>query len=295
MTPLLFALPGNDAMAERLCTLCGAERGVLETRDFPDGESYLRLRTDPGGRSVILVCTLARPNRKFLPLVFAAQAARDLGAPKVGLIAPYLSYMRQDRRFQEGEAVTSRYFAGLVSRACDWLVTVDPHLHRYKSLAELYTIPARVLHAGAAIAAWISANIKDPFLIGPDAESAQWVSEVARGCGGAPFAVLQKTRLGDREVRIAPAHLDRIGNATPVLLDDIISSGETMLEAIRLVKPHSRHWPVAVGVHGLFAEGADARIAAEGAMLVTTNTVAHASNRIDISALLAPAVSELAG
>ena len=88
-------------------------------------------------------------------LLFAADAARQLGARKVGLVAPYLCYMRQDRSFKPGEAVTSRSFAALLSRACDWLVTVDPHLHRYKSLSEIYAIPARALHAGPAIADWI--------------------------------------------------------------------------------------------------------------------------------------------
>ena len=67
----------------------------------------------------------------MLPLIFAAATARELAAAKIGLVAPYLAYMRQDRRFNPGEAVTSRQVAGLLSSAFDWLVTVDPHLHRY--------------------------------------------------------------------------------------------------------------------------------------------------------------------
>lgn len=241
---------------------------------------------------IVLVCTLARPNEKILPLLFAAETARELGARKVGLVAPYLSYMRQDRRFQSGEAVTSRHFAGLISHACDWLVTIDPHLHRYKGLSEIYTIPARALHAGAVIAEWIKSNIEDPFLIGPDEESVQWVSEVARDCGAA-YAVLTKQRLGDRNVRIAPNHLDRIGKATPVLIDDIISSGETMLEAVRVVKPYAQRSPIAIGVHGLFANGSDREIEKEGATLITSDSVPHASNHIQIAELLVPAIGEL--
>ena len=281
-------------MAEKLATLCGGELGAIETRDFPDGETYLRFRSDVAGRSIVLVCTLARPNEKILPLIFAAETARELGARKVGLVAPYLCYMRQDRRFQTGEAVTSRPFATLISRACDWLVTIDPHLHRYKALSEIYAIPARALHAGAAIADWIKNNIENPFLIGPDEESEQWVSEVARDCG-ANYAVLHKQRLGDRDVRIAPDHLDRLGSAKPVLIDDIISSGETMLEAVRVVKPYTRRAPITIGVHGLFADGSDKAIEKEGATLVTSDTVPHASNRIDVAGLLAPAIMDFAG
>jgi ribose-phosphate pyrophosphokinase len=293
-TPLFIALPCNAPMAEKLAALCGGEVGTIETRDFPDGETYLRFRSDITGRSIVLVCTLARPNEKILPLIFAAETARELGARRVGLVAPYLCYMRQDRRFQTGEAVTSRPFATLISRACDWLVTIDPHLHRYKALSEIYTIPARALHAGAAIAGWIKNNIENPFLIGPDEESEQWVSEVARDCG-ADYAVLHKQRLGDRDVRIAPDHLDRLGSARPVLIDDIISSGETMLEAVRVVKPYARRSPVAIGVHGLFADGSDKAIEKGGATLVTSDTISHASNRIEIAGLLAPAATELAG
>lgn len=290
--PLFYPLPGNDAMAQALAAGCGGETGDLEMRNFPDGESYLRFRTDPGGRNVVLVCSLDHPNPKFLPLFFAAAAARDLGAHRVGLVAPYLSYMRQDRRFQPGEAVTSRHFAALVSRSVDWLATIDPHLHRYKSLGALYGIPARVIHAGDAIAAWIKANVDTPFIIGPDEESEQWVSQIAHACG-AGYAVLHKQRLGDRDVRIAPDKLAGIGSATPVLVDDIISSGETMLEALRVTAPHVHRRPIVIAVHGIFADGVDTRITDQGVRLITTNTIAHQSNGIDITACLIPAIQSL--
>src|SRR3546814_15562090 len=103
----------------------------LETRRFPGGESAVRPLTGVTDKCVDLVCTLARPDEGFLSLVFAADAARDLGVREVTLVAPYLSYMRQDRSFQLGEAVSSKSFARLVSATFDRLVTVDPHLHRY--------------------------------------------------------------------------------------------------------------------------------------------------------------------
>ncbi len=292
--PLFVALPGNKPMAEKLAALAGGETGILEMRAFPDGESHLRFAGDVKDRSVAFVCTLAWPNDKILPLIFAAAAAREFGAAQIGLVAPYLCYMRQDRRFQPGEAVTSRYFAALVSRACDWLVTVDPHLHRYKSLEEIYAIPACALHAGGLLAQWIDANVQDPFLIGPDEESRQWVSRVAQDCG-ADFMVLRKERLGDRNVRITADHLDRLGDKSPVLLDDIVSSGKTMLQALQLVQPLSHRAPVVIALHGLFADGADQAILQTGARLVTTNSVPNATGIIDLAGLLAPAITNLVG
>jgi len=128
MKPLLFSLPGNDAFATMLAAALGGERGELEHRRFPDGESYVRLHTPVAGRAVAFVCSLNAPDEKTLALLFAAGAARELGAARVGLVAPYLAYMRQDKRFQPGEALTSAHYADLLSRAFDWLATVDPHL-----------------------------------------------------------------------------------------------------------------------------------------------------------------------
>src|SRR3546814_132322 len=155
---VIFAMPGNEAFAQALAEAGGFELGVLETRRFPDGESYVRLLTDVTDKCVDLVCTLARPDEGFLSLVFAADAARDLGVREVTLVAPYLSYMRQDRRFQLGEAVSSKSFARLVSATFDRLVTVDPHLHRYPALSTLYTIPDITLHAAPALADLIAAH-----------------------------------------------------------------------------------------------------------------------------------------
>jgi ribose-phosphate pyrophosphokinase len=288
--PLFIPLPGNEEMTARLVALCGGETGVLELSAFPDGESHLRFANDLKDRNIVLVCTLAHPNDKFLPLAFAADAARDLGARKVGLVAPYLCYMRQDRRFQPGEAVTSRSFATLLSRSCDWLATVDPHLHRYKALDEIYSIAARTLHAGRALSAWILAHVEKPFLIGPDEESRQWVATVAKDCG-ADFTVLSKQRLGDRDVRISAMNLLVPQGKTPVFLDDIVSSGVTMREAVRLVAPNSR--PVAVAVHGVLNITTADQIARSGARLVTTNTVQNPAAAIDISGLIADGIADL--
>ena len=99
---LILPMPGNERFAERLAKEGGFELGRLETRRFPDGERYVRIISDVAGRPVDIVCTLARPDPEFLTLVFAADAARDLGATEVNLVAPYLAYMRQDRRFKSG-------------------------------------------------------------------------------------------------------------------------------------------------------------------------------------------------
>jgi ribose-phosphate pyrophosphokinase len=180
---MICAFPGNEVFAGQLGDALGAESLALEWRRFPDGESYVRFAGPCRGESVALVCTLNDPDTKALALLFAARTARELGAARVGLVAPYLAYMRQDRRFHEGEAITSAHFAALLSGAFDWLVTVDPHLHRRGSLAEIYRIPSKAVAAAPALAQWISAHVPQPLIVGPDAESEQWAAEVAAACG----------------------------------------------------------------------------------------------------------------
>lgn len=291
MSHALLAMPGHDLLAAGLRQALGVPALELVTRDFPDGEAYLRIEGDVEGRSVALLCTLHEPNPRFLPLAFVADALRDLGAAGVGLVAPYLAYMRQDARFLPGEAITSTSFAKLVSRQFDWLVTVDPHLHRWHALSDIYTIPAAALQAAPLLAAWIRSNVRDPVIIGPDEESEQWVSDVA-ATAGCTYLVLKKLRRGDRDVSISGLSDHAWGGLTPVLVDDIISSGQTMAQAVAQCRAAGSAPAVCVGVHGIFAPEALAALQRAGAArIVTTNAIAHPSNAIDLSPLLAGAVT----
>ena len=128
---VVLAIPGTEEHAKKLATRLGAEVIDVHVRAFPDGELYVRIDRDLRGHDAVLVSSLyPAPAEKFLAVAFIAATARDLGARQVGLVAQYLAFMRQDVRFQPGEGVTSRYFAKLVSSDVDWLVTVDPQLHR---------------------------------------------------------------------------------------------------------------------------------------------------------------------
>ncbi len=293
MKPLLLALSENVTIGESLAAALDADRGRAEFRRFPDGETYVRLDADVTTRDIILVCSLDRPDAKFLPLIFLAETARDLGARSVGLICPYLAYMRQDTRFKPGEGITSSYFAKALGRHFDWLVTVDPHLHRRRSLAEIYKIPATAAHAAPLIAAWVRDHVSAPLIVGPDSESEQWVAAVARGAE-APYLVLEKHRHSDRAVEISAPDLRSWKGRTPVLVDDIISTARTLIATTGRLRAAGASDIVVVGVHGLFAERAYDELCAAGAQtIVTCNTVSHPSNAIDVAAVLAQAAGKL--
>lgn len=289
MKPVLLALAGNESLAQVLAQRLDAELGRCTLRRFPDGESYLRIETALAGRTVILAATLDRPDDKLLPLLFAAGTAKELGAERVGLVAPYLAYMRQDRCFQSGEALTSAHFARLLSTSVDWLVTVDPHLHRRSSLGEIYSIPTSVMHAAVLVSDWIRQHVAAPLVVGPDAESDQWVTAVANAAG-APYVVLQKIRRGDREVEVSVPDVERWRTRTPVLVDDIISTARTMIETAGHLHRAGLAPPVCIGVHAVFAGDAYESLRVGAARVVTCNTILHTSNAIDVSDLLVTGV-----
>lgn len=290
MKPLLFAFDAGETLVEGLCATLSLENGELERRHFPDGESYVRFVSAVDGREVILLCSLKDPDAKTLPLLFAADAARRHGARSVGLVAPYLAYMRQDMSFQPGEAVTSATYAALLSKAFDWLVTVDPHLHRHPDLGSIYSIPTMSATAAQPIADWLCCNVKHPFLVGPDKESSQWVERIAN-LARAKWAVLRKVRSGDLSVRIDGPALGSFEGHTPVIVDDIASSARTMIEAVRLLRDGGHPPPVCVAVHAIFAGDAWHRLSAAGpARIVSTNSIVHETNAIDVTLPLTAAI-----
>jgi ribose-phosphate pyrophosphokinase len=295
MTPLVLPLPGAQAGATALAAHLDAPLGRVEARRFPDGESYLRLHDEPAGRDAVVVASLRDPDPQALGLWFLAQTARELGARSVGLVAPYLPYMRQDTRFAPGEAVTSATFARFISQAFDWLVTVDPHLHRLASLSQVYTIPADNVASAPAIARWVAQQVPKPVIIGPDSESEQWAGEVAARIG-CPAIVLHKRRLGDRQVEISIPDAQAFAGHSPVLIDDIVSSARTMAEAARHVRTAFGLAPVCIGVHAVFAPDAMQALRDAGAgSVVTCNTLPHETNAIDVMGDVADAVRARVG
>jgi ribose-phosphate pyrophosphokinase len=293
VTPVVLALPENHDLAAALSAEVGAEPGDLALRRFPDGETHVRVLSQVAGRDVILACSLPTPDVRTVPLLLAAATARDLGAARVGLVAPYLPYLRQDDRFEPGEGVTARYYPRILAGGFDWLATVDPHLHRLAGLDAVYSIPTAVAHAAPAIAGWLHANVPDGVIVGPDVESAQWVAAVAERAR-LPHVVLRKERSGDRAVRVSIPDLAGIGRRTPVLVDDIISTARTMIAVVARLRALGSRPPVCVGIHAVLAGDALGELRAAGAeRVVTCNTIRHSTNAIDIHPGLAAAVRQL--
>jgi ribose-phosphate pyrophosphokinase len=188
-------------LAAELAVQMGGYLGKLNIRHFPDGETYINMESNVLGAEIIIVASIHQPDDKFLHLYFLCKTLKELGAYSVKLVAPYLAYIRQDKRFKSGVCIYSDLFAHLLSTFIDELITIDPHLHRHHAMEEIYSIPAKAIHAAPLIGEWIKNNIPDAVLVGPDQESEQWVSAVSKD-SEKPFIVLKKIRKGDKDVTI---------------------------------------------------------------------------------------------
>jgi ribose-phosphate pyrophosphokinase len=295
MARMLLPFPPQRTLADAIAPLLGARIGRLDWRHFPDGESLVAIEQDLHGVDVALVASLRNPDELALPLRFAAATAREFGARSVGLIAPYLAYMRQDKRFSSGEAVSARLFARFLEESFDWLVTADPHLHRNPKLSDLFRIPARAVATAPLVAGWIRDNVPNAILIGPDSESGQWVSDIAHRAGVA-YQILTKTRRGDRDVEVSLPSVEAARGRTPIIVDDIASSGQTMIETLDHLRQLGLPPAIGVVIHPVFAQDAYAQLMAAGAeRIVSTDSILHPSNAISIAGLLAAACAGLFG
>jgi ribose-phosphate pyrophosphokinase len=265
---------------------------AMEGRRFPDGESYLRIDEDVSGQDVWIVADLSPPDAALVPVLLLADALHAQGASRVGLLAPYLPYMRQDMAFRSGEVVSARHLGALLSQHVDALLTVDAHLHRIASLDDVFRIPAVNLSAAGLIGDWVREHVRNPLLVGPDAESAQWVEAAAR-VAQCPCTVLRKERYGDRYVCIEGDFAPAMKRLQAVLVDDVASTCSTLIEAGRLLQRAGFSAPQAAVVHAIFTGDAADRLGASGVeRVVSSDSLPHPSNGIALAPLLSRAVRE---
>jgi ribose-phosphate pyrophosphokinase len=291
LSTLLLGFSDYTPQARALADALGVPYADIEVHHFPDGESRLRLPPQLPER-VIICRSLNDPNAKLVELLLAAETARELGARELILVAPYLCYMRQDTAFHPGEAVSQRSVGRWLGEHFDTVITVDPHLHRVHDLAE--AIPAKralALSAAPLLGEYAAQHFDKPLLLGPDAESAQWVAAAAQA-GQLQGAVASKQRRDDHSVIVTLPDIDVQGRSV-VILDDIASTGGTLARAAEALYAHGAADVHALVTHALFVDHAEQRLRDAGIRsLHSSDSIAHASNALALAGLLAEACRE---
>jgi ribose-phosphate pyrophosphokinase len=285
-------LAGAAEHAGRLAARLGLPTHVIDVHRFPDGE--IKVTAGPSADAVILYMPLDAPNEKLIALLFAAEALRRGGTQRLVLVAPYLCYMRQDTAFNPGEAISQKVIGPLIARTVERVVTVDAHLHRTHAIADVFPgIAAEDLSAMPTIAEAIRGTLgANTVVVGPDEESAQWVGDLAQRLGLA-CVVGRKTRAGDRSVSIRFAEGERLKGRPVLLVDDIVSSGGTLVTCAKALTAAGVTSIDAVVTHALFPPATLEDFTRAGIRsLRSTTSMPHPTNAIPLDALLAEALRD---
>lgn len=228
---------GSDPLTTKVTLELGAKSAKLETKKFPDGETYLRVLDDVKGEDVVVIQSINRtPDELLFEYLLLVDTLKDLGAGKVISFIPYFAYARQDERFNPGEALSFKTVTKLIeSVGTDAVYTIDMHQHRVLKSSEVFKIPSHNLSAMPLLAEYVEKNgdLEKPLVIGPDAEAEQW-AKLAADRLHTDFDVFEKKRLGSESVQIRP----RKANARDrdvLIVDDIISTGGTIVEALKIL------------------------------------------------------------
>lgn len=262
----------------------------IESRVFPDGERYVRILGDVEGKRVAVIQSMYKtPDSYLMEFLFVVRTLKELGVEEVIGVIPYFPYARQDTRFNPGEAISLDIVSRLIEESgVDKVITVDMHLHRYSSINEVFRIPAENVSAMEYMARYIATNydLKDPVVVGPDEESEQWAKKVAfiLKCD---YDVLEKKRISAEEVEIVPREVEVEGRDV-VIVDDIVSTGGTMAEAIKVVSKLKARRVIGACTHAILAGNALERIYRAGVYdFIATDTVPSPVSVVSTAELLA--------
>ena len=288
----VIATSSSLGLAAKLSRLLSRELLVAEEKVFPDGEKYLRIPKRLEG-DVLLVHSLHQPqDERFVQLLLAVDAAKGAGASRVIVVVPYFAYARQDKRFLEGEPVSVGALLKAVEAAgADALAVVD--IHKPSSLDEWLRIPHfNVLPVGE-LAGYFRGKLRDPVVLAPD-KGALHRAQLAAQALGAEYDYLEKSRNRvTGEVKIAPKSVD-VGGRDVLFIDDIISTGGTLVAAAKEVLALGAKRVYAACTHALLVSGALDKLYAAGVEeVVATDTVPSPVSRVSVAEPIAEAVRKL--
>lgn len=282
--------PASKNLGSNIATILGIKEIQMEYKRFPDGEFYIRFVEQINGEDVVIIQTTGPPqDSNFLHLLLLVDTAKDLGAKSVVVVVPYVAYSRQEERYRSGEAVSATTIFKLIRNMdIDLFVTVnfhDPNLLKSlgKHFENLSAIPSLAQYM-------LRYNLNGAFSLAPDDGALEFVKTTSKILKGG-WSWLEKTR--DKvtgEVSFKLNTLDVDGKDV-VIFDDIISTGSTMIHAVKALKEHGAKRIYAACVHPLLIGDAKENILQAGALeIIGTDSIKSSVSTVSIAPLITEAL-----
>ncbi|MBU7018100.1 MAG: ribose-phosphate pyrophosphokinase [Theionarchaea archaeon] len=258
----------------------------MDRRVFPDGEINPRIEEAP--EEVILVNTLSShcfdPNRYIMEYIFSIKNLKERGTELIILVMPYLPYSRQDAVFREGESFTSKYMLDIFKYlGIKNIFAVTFHLHRQRAANLIEGITLFDVSGIDALRDYITPG-EDPLFLAPDEEAEKWARKMAVHFQG-EVAVLQKRR--DTATGAIKTSGEISEGRNVIIVDDMISTGSTILKALKICTQYKSRTVMVAAVHGIFS-----RSVRWDVPLITTNTVENPYAKADVTPYIAKAIAQ---
>ena len=266
----LFALNGTEELGRRISDLVGCPLGRHEERDFEDGEHKARPLDPVGGAEVYVIHSLhggpdQSANDKLCRLLFFIAALKDAGAAQVTAVAPYLCYSRKDRRTKTNDPVTTRYVAALFEAVgCDVMVTLEVHNeaafeNAFRRRAVALTVAPLLIDALQSFVGSEPLCIVSPDLGG--GKRADLLRGGLERALGRPVGTAFAEKHRSAGVVSGELFVGNVAGATCIIVDDLVSTGGTLVRAARAARSRGAGCILACVAHGLFMPGAETALA----------------------------------
>ena len=284
MVLLIIGGSASQKLAAKVAWELGENLSPIETRRFPDGERYIRIKGEVPKEVVVIQSTGYPQDENLMELFLLLKNLKSLGVERTRVVIPYFGYGRQERRFKSGEAVSAVIVAELLEAAgASEIYSINLH---EKNIKEFFNIPVHEISAMPMIANYIKEQIDDPMIIGPDKGALGFAEEIS-GILGCDCDYLEKIRISPEKVEMKPKNLDVEGRDV-VIIDDIISTGGTIVSASKILKDLGANKVIVGCVHPILVEDALLKIFAAGVDDVfATDTLKSDVSTISVAPLVA--------